>query len=172
MAPADTDDAALNEFLIAFARAILAWQHVEHTLFICFYKILASTVNGATVESAGAVFHAANFFADKLKAVDGLCKAVLNETELAKWQKLKRVLRNGAKNRNALAHLTIQSEGSISGPTAYALAPPLSAPPWMQTARKKIDAKECNRLRDSFVAIGHRLSAFSAPKKGAGRTPA
>lgn len=74
--------------------------------------------------------------------VDGFCKTLLDKDERAKWQKLKLVLSSGARDRNALAHLSFQSEGRIDGPTTYALAPQVFVPLSMRIPRKTIDAKD------------------------------
>lgn len=159
MAQSDADAMAHHDFFVAFAAAVLCWQHVEQSLFGTFYKML----DKVDIEAAGAIFYAQNSFGAKLKVVDKVAQTVLDELDLVSWRKIKEELDHRSRDRNALVHLTAVADFQADGTMGLAMAPSMFVPKALRQTRPKIDATECDRLADVFRDLGLRLSAFRAP---------
>ena len=101
-----------NEFLLAYAHAILSWQHVEKTLFQIFALVIRSTQYNALSAS----FHSIINTNARLDVVDAALRSVFNDgsDEIKEWTPLRKRIRKHAGRRNAMAHgmLTMHTDSS------------------------------------------------------------
>lgn len=144
-----------DPFFLAFAKAMLGWQTVEHNLFTLFHALLRPK----RVESSGAIYYSLNSFGAKLSIADKTAVVALDGELLKRWNKLKKALDVAARDRNAMAHLTAAADfenGSL------ALVPPLFVPGQLiQRRNKKYDVKTLEAIARTFRELAGDLETLT-----------
>lgn len=147
-----------DKFFKAFAIAMLQWQHVEHNLYTLFHALSRPTHIGVS----GAIFYAQDSFGPKLNLVDKTAQVAIQDEELKEWESLKKRLKEASKDRNVLAHLTVNGDFRENDELQLVMAPPLFVPHQLVRKRaKKYDLEELERIADVFYVLGIDLSNFA-----------
>lgn len=145
----------IDDFLKAFASALLAWQPIEHNLFLIF-NCLAGPHKTPAILSA--VYYTSVTIKPQLNMVDAVANVALNNSSyLEKWKKLSKKISDNTEKRNRLAHFSLVMHSS-NGKTNALLKPSV----FNVKAKhdRDYDAKSINEWRISFIALAVEMSTF------------
>jgi hypothetical protein len=152
------DQAPSDDFLSAYAVAMLTWQSVEHSLFVFFYSLF----NQPGLQQPSAIYYSQDSFGAKLRIVEATAKVVLSEVQHRNWVSLCKKLRAAAEDRNVLAHFTAVADFQQDNSISLVLAPALFVPSALKRKRtKKYDAEACRLLAATFKALSAALEAYA-----------
>jgi hypothetical protein len=145
----------MDEFLKAFASALLAWQPIEHNLFLIF-NFLAGPHKTPAVLSA--IYYTSVTFKPQLMMVDAVANVVLdNNPYLEEWKKLAKKIGDKAEKRNYLAHFSLAMNSSKGKEN------PLLKPSIFNIKANHegdYDIQSINAWRESFVTLENEMSTF------------
>ncbi|MBI3479947.1 MAG: hypothetical protein HY016_06270 [Nitrosomonadales bacterium] len=145
----------IDDFLKALASALLAWQGVEHNLFLIF-NILAGPHKTPAVLSA--IYYTSVTLKPQLAMVDAVANVVLdNNPYLEEWKKLSKNISEKAEKRNCLAHFGLVMHSS-KGKTIALLKPSI----FNVKAKhdRDYDIKSIDAWRESFISLASEISMF------------
>jgi hypothetical protein len=108
--PDQTDQRRADEFLIAFAEAILTWQRVERNLFF----ILIAVYDGENKDEISRAFYNLRSIPPRLNLVDKwMGQSNTSTSVLKKWNALRARIKDQADWRHKLAHLSLQGTATL-----------------------------------------------------------
>jgi hypothetical protein len=145
----------IDGFLKAFSSALLAWQPVEHNLFLIF-NFLAGPHKTPAVLSA--IYYTSVTIKPQLAMVDAVANVVLNNsTSLDEWKKLSKKIRDKTEKRNYLAHFSLEMHSSKGKANAW-LKPSIFN---VKAAHDRFyDTKSIDDWRKSFISLATEMSTF------------
>jgi hypothetical protein len=151
-----------QEFLQAFARALLAWQAIEE----CMYRIFASLASARDPLALSAAYHAVISLDARLDMIGAaanvrLAKGRKRKVMLAEWGPLAKKIRERSKRRNDLAHNGMVKDLDHAGRVSYVLGPGFVARYASGKERKTYSVGEINDFRASFVRLSSALDDFA-----------
>lgn len=145
----------IDNFLKAFASALLAWQRVEHNLFLIF-NFLAGPHKTPAVLSA--IYYTSVTLKPQLNMVNAVANIVLyNSPYLEEWKKLSKKISDKSEKRNCLAHFNLVMHSS-RGKTTALLKPSI----FNVKAKHDLDydIKSIDEWRKSFISLTTEMSTF------------
>jgi hypothetical protein len=145
-----------TDFLRAFAKAVLAWQHVEDSIYLIFNSILRHD----EPKIVAAAFHAVLSLDARISMVDESLRAATNEEAIIKrWATLNKRVKRRALIRNKLAHLGVTDVVSREGFSMKLIS---SMHQVSSRGRVEHDIEEIKGFWRSFCELTNELIDFRA----------